>query len=323
MSKVSINLLTYNGKKYLSDCFNSILSQDYKNFALLVIDNNSSDNSVEIIKKFEIKFKENQIDFRFIQNRKNLGFAKGHNQAIELSDSKYVLVLNQDLVLTENYLKKIVEFMDSYPKCGSATGKILRLTNGQKTDIIDSLGLKVFKNFRIADSKSGEKDDNKIIDNQKIFGVSATCPLYKKKALESIKIDKDYFDSDFHSYKEDVDLAFRLKKIGWKSYLIPYTIAWHDRSGTGDEKSKNSKIIKNRKQKTNFIKYNSYKNHLFVLVKNISLSGFLKNFPFLFWYEFKKFVYIILFEPKTLKALIEFFKKLPKMLEKRKIIMKK
>ncbi|MCD4705625.1 glycosyltransferase family 2 protein, partial [bacterium] len=323
MSKVSINLLTYNGEKYLKDCFNSILSQNYKNFALLVIDNNSSDNSSEIIKKIKTKFKENQIDFRFIQNRENLGFAKGHNQAIELSDSKYVLVLNQDLILAENYLKKIIEFMDSCPKCGSATGKILRLTNGQKTDIIDSLGLKVFKNFRVVDSKAGEKNDNKIKNNQKIFGVSGTCPLYRKKALESIKIDKDYFDSDFGTYKEDVDLAFRLKKVGWKSYLISDTKVWHDRSGAGDEKSKDFKTAKNRKQKFDFVNYNSYKNHLFVLVKNISASDFLKNFIFIFWYEFKKLVYIILFEPKTLKSLIEFFKKLPKMLKKRKIIAKK
>ena len=323
MAKVSINLLTYNGGKYLKDCFNSILSQDYKNFALLVIDNNSSDNSAEIIKKFKTKFADNKIDFRFIQNKENLGFAKGHNQGIKLSDSEYVLVLNQDLILAENYLKKIVEFMDSRPECGSATGKILRLTNGQKTDIIDSLGLKVFKNFRIVDSKAGEKDNNEIKNNQKIFGVSATCPLYRKKALKSIKIDKDYFDSDFHSYKEDIDLAFRLKKIGWKSYLIPNAKAWHDRSGTGDENSEDFKTAKNRKQKSNFVNYNSYKNHLFVLVKNISISDFLKNFPFLFWYEFKKIIYIILFEPKTLKALIKFFKKLPKMLKKRKIISQK
>ena len=58
-------------------------------------------------------------------------------------------------------------------------------------------------------------------------------------------------------------------------------------------------------------------------MKNISASDFLKNFIFIFWYEFKKLVYIILFEPKTLKSLIEFFKKLPKMLKKRKIIAKK
>ncbi|MEA2089021.1 MAG: glycosyltransferase [Patescibacteria group bacterium] len=143
MTKVSINLLTYNGEKYLHDCFNSILAQDYKNFALLIIDNNSSDNSAEIIKKFQTKFADSQIDFRFIQNKKNLGFIKGHNQAIELSDSKYILVLNQDLILAENYLKKIVEFMESCPDCGSATGKILRLTNKQKIDIIDLLKLKI------------------------------------------------------------------------------------------------------------------------------------------------------------------------------------
>ncbi|NCF75367.1 MAG: glycosyltransferase [Xanthomonadaceae bacterium] len=322
MTKISINLLTYNGEKYLKNCFNSILGQNYKNFALLVIDNNSSDNSVEIIKKFETKFAEKQINFRFIQNKENLGFAKGHNQAIKLSNSKYVLVLNQDLILDKNYLKKMIDFMGSHPKCGSATGKILRLTNGQKTDIIDSLGIKILRNFRAVDSESGKKDNNKIINNQKIFGVSATCPLYRRKALESIKIDQDYFDSDFHSYKEDIDLAFRLKKVGWKSYLIPDAKAWHNRTASGNEQNKNFEIIKNRKQKSNFINYNSYKNHLFVLVKNITLSDLFKNFPFIFWYEFKKFIYIILFEPKSLKALREFFKKLPKMIKKRKIIMK-
>ncbi len=319
MSTVSVNLLTFNGEKYLNNCFQSLLSQSFFDFQVIVIDNNSSDSSLEIIKKFQLEFKKSGIDFKLVLNKKNIGFACGHNQGIEMAtNSRYILPLNQDVVLDKDYLKELVSFMEKNKNCAGATGKIFRLTNGEKTDIIDSLGLKLFKSFQVADRESGKKEEKRYDQIEKVFGVSATCPLYRKKALESIKLGNDYFDSDFKTYKEDVDLAFRLSDKGWSFYYVPSAIAWHKRSAAGKEKRGFWEVLNNYRNRSFFINYYSYRNHLFLLVKNLKFQDFLKNFPFIFWYEIKKFIFLLFWEPRVLKAWGDFFKKLPKMLKKRK-----
>lgn len=327
MPKVAINLVTWNGAKQIRSCLNSILDQTMQDFLLLIIDNGSVDQTIQIIEEeFLPAFKDK---IKFVKNKSNLGFAFAHNQAILWTDSDYVLVLNQDVILDAKFLAETVGFMDQHHDVGSVSGKILRwqngdsddLGNGSKSDIIDSLGLKIFKSQRVVDRAAGERDSGQYENITEIFGPCATCPIYRRQSLEDVRFEDEYFDKDFFSYKEDVDLAYRLTWRGRRSYYLPQAIAYHERGVKNQEKIAHSALIRHRKDKSKFVNYHSYKNHLFVIYKNLSARNLGMHFFSIFFYELKKFLYILFFEWSTLGAIKEFCSKRKRMKTKRKFIM--
>ena len=263
MPKVSINLVTWNAERFIEDCLHSVLDQTYTDYSLIIIDNGSTDNTVEIIH-------ERFPHLNVIRHKTNLGFSKAYNQTIHWSKSDYVLILNQDVVLDPDFLSHAVAFMDQMSMCASLTGKIYRLQENEKTKYIDSLGLAIKDDFSSFDIASGELDQNDEHEQiAEVFGVSGACALFRRKALEEVAYQNEYFDEDFFAYKEDVDLAFRLKKANWKAYYLPKAIAYHSRSARLEKVSDGFwSIIKNRRKKSKFANFYSYRNQLFLLLKN-------------------------------------------------------
>ena len=239
MPKFSINLLAYNGLKFLPQCVESVLNQSYKEYDFLIIDNNSIDGSRNYLKTL----RQSAPHINIIFNEKNIGFAAGHNEGIRGSDSEYILCLNQDVILDENFLKNAVEILNKNVRMGALQPKLLQLKeiNGelQKTDIIDTTGLIMFKNRRVINRGQGNQCSiSNFQFSNEIFGADGAAPIYKREMLESIKIpirnnDFEYFDEDFFMYKEDVDLAWRMRLYGWKIFYAPDVIGWHAR-GAGD-----------------------------------------------------------------------------------------
>ncbi|HDQ22759.1 MAG TPA: glycosyltransferase family 2 protein [Candidatus Uhrbacteria bacterium] len=328
MSKFSIHLVTWNSQKYIEECLNSVLKQTFTDYLLLIIDNGSFDQTAKIIEDQFLPVLGQKA--RFIKNKENIGFARAHNQALLWSNSKYVLPLNHDVVLAGNFLEEAGKFLDENPKAGSISGKVLRwqfensedLKKSHKSDIIDSLGLKIFKNHRLIEFGGGEKDRGQYDKVQEIWGVSAACPVYRRKALDDVRYKDEFFDNDFFSYKEDVDLAYRLRWRAWSSFYLPQVVAYHDRSAKSAEKTKGLKVISLRENKARFINYHSYKNHIFVLIKNLSPKIFQRYFLHILFYELKKFIYILFFEQSTLPGWKEIFVKIKIMKAKRRFIMK-
>jgi GT2 family glycosyltransferase len=311
MSKVSINLVTWNGQRYVEDCLRSIFNQSFKDYSIIIIDNGSSDDTVAIIR-------ERYPHLKIIQHKENLGFAKAHNQAIHWTKSDYVLLLNQDVVLSKNYLKNIVEAMDRTPLMGAAVGKILRLQDDQQTNYIDTVGLKIYKNYRVVDIGAGEMDEGQYDAIEEVFGVSGAIPVFRRKALEETAYQKEYLDETFFSYKEDVDLAHRFRTAGWQAWRVSTSIAYHDRTVSSPlEKMSPVKVAKNRYAQSSFAKFYSYRNHLYFLKKNLAKMTFR-----VFWYELVKFFYVLLFETKNLKSLFDYKRDKKVLVAKRKLIQK-
>lgn len=313
--KVVVSLVTWNAEKYLIDLMISIEKQVFKNFELIIVDNGSSDGTVAF---FEKKYPE----IRLIKNEKNLGFAKGHNQGIQKTQSDYILILNQDVILEDDFLAYLVKFMDENPRVAAATGKILKLKDNEKTNFIDSVGQKIFKSHQVIELRAGEEDKGQFDKARPVFGISATAAFYQRTALEEVKTGNEYFDDDFFSYKEDIDLNYRLRLAGREIWYLPQAIAYHKRSAKSVQKGAQWSTINYRQKKNEFINFHSYKNHWFILIKNLTFYNLFWCFPYIFVYELIKFLYILFFEPKTLKVIPLIFKKLPTMIRKRKIIMK-
>ena len=320
--KLAISLVTHNAEKYLPFCLNSILGQNFQDFNILIIDNGSSDGTVRLLR-------EEYPQIKIVEHPDNIGFAKAHNQAISWTDSDYIMLLNQDVILEPDYLKKTISYLDSHQETAALSGKVLiwNFADNQKTKIIDSLGLKILKNHRVIEIGQGEKDKGQFNELKEVFGVSGALPIYRRTSLESIKIKvlgglthEEYFDEDFFSYKEDVDLAFRLRLFGHKSVYLPEAVAYHDRSVKGKRDLSDKAIRLSRKEKDKMIKMYSYKNHLLMLIKNEFSQNFIKYFFPIFWFELKKLIFILFFENSTLKGLKMFFRQRRKILQKRKYI---
>lgn len=339
MSKVSVNLVTRDGLKFLPYCWQSLKEQNFTDFEIIIIDNCSQDDSVSFFDNNIAEWPGKKITF--VKNKDNAGFAKAHNQAMGMSQGKYVLVLNQDVVLEKSFLANIVDFMDKNPDVAASTGKLWRwdfdvnkvkmgikdekdfyLTISEKTSKIDTIGLEIFQNHRFTEMAGGEDEKTgNLNENMEVFGVSGAAPVYRRKALENVKIGQEYFDEDFFSYKEDTDLAYRLRLAGFKAYFVANACGYHQRSASSGKNNQDADIAANRKNKSVFANYYSYRNHLLLLVKNLTPKTFFWYFPYIAWYEFKKIIYLLFFERETLKSLKDFFRLLPKALAKRKIIM--
>lgn len=309
---VSINLLTYNGRQYINDCLNSVLKQTYPDIEILIIDNASTDETVNHLKKFQV-----------ILNRKNIGFAAGHNQGIRESRGEFILCLNQDVVLDKDFVAGAVAIFQKDNKVAAVQGKLLRIGHIRHlaSGIIDTTGLLILKNRRIINRGQGQIDQGQFEKTEEIFGADGAAPIYRRGALEDIKINGEYFDEDFFCYKEDVDLAWRLRLAGWKAVYQPLALAWHWR-GSGDSAVRTPwGIVKERKKISQFSKELSFKNQRLMQIKNELTWLFLKHLPWIIPKEIAAWLYVLLFEKYTWPAVKGLLQQAPQAWQKRKIIM--
>jgi GT2 family glycosyltransferase len=341
--------------KYLPEAIASLERQTFKDFTVTVIDNGSVDGTVDYVRN-------NFPYFGMLRNVKNLGFARAHNQGIEMvrnafykrgeSDSLncFILLMNQDIILEPNCLENLVKSLAEKENAGVIGPKLLRAfwdleTLGRTSEvifskIIDSTGLVLKKTKQCVDRGSGELEGDKHDVGGYVFGISGALPMFRLKALEDAKISRvsnsyirkefvisretseasgQYFDEDYFCYKEDVDLCWRLKNIGWKAYYEPQAMAHHFRGAKGTETFSLFRIFKERRKKSMLVNFWSTRNHLLTLVKNLSFKEFLRDSWAIIPYEAAKFIYILFFETDNLKAYGEFIKLLPKAISKRRV----
>jgi len=314
MSKLSVNLVVWNGAKYLPYLFDSLRKQTFSDWTLLILDNNSTDNTVEIIEKEIANF---PVSTKFFKEKENFGFAKGHNILFRQSDSEYFLLLNQDMYLSENCLAEMVDFLDTHIDVAGVSPRLMRwdfakIGEGLQNTFssqIDALGLKVFRSRRVIEQYTGESWENlknKINTNNilEVFGVSGAFPMYRREAIKKVLFaNGQMLDESYHSYKEDVDLAWRLRLAGYSSFVILNTVAYHDRAGAGPKEKSDWAAMQNKKKHSPWVKYYSYRNHLMTLYKNEYGKNFWLDFIFIAWYELKKLAYFVFFAPSVLRGL--------------------
>jgi len=326
--KLTISLVTWNGEKYLPLLFSSLQKQTFQDFDLVILDNGSSDSTTNVIlseaKDLDSSGKpQNDSRVRIIKKKKNIGFASAHNEIFEKSDSDYFLVLNQDIFLKEDALEKLVKFLDENKGVASVAPILNKWVNPSVIPAqagiqeVDSLGLKVLRNRRVVENKETPQQvrDSNVVE---VFGISGACAMYYREAVEEVG---GLFDGDYLAYKEDVDVSFRLRQGGLKSCVLLSAQAWHDR--TGSEKSKkDSEQAENKKKQSDLVKYQSYRNHLITIYKNEYWQNFTIDFPFILWYELKKFLWFLIFDREVLKGLLEIWKMRKELKMKRRAIIK-
>lgn len=306
MATVTIGIVTHNSEKYILPCIQSLLAQTHENFEIVIFDNDSTDETVNLLAD---KFPE----IRVIESEKNVGFARGHNEILRKTGSEFYACVNIDILFEPNFLTELVHAIQEKPNLGSAGGKLkfwdfnafqAGANSEGKTNFIDTVGIQILRSHRFEDIGQGEIDCGQFDDDQKIFGISGAAALYRREALRDVAFENDrgeleYFDESMFMYKEDVDLAYRLQWAGWKATLSPLAVGYHDRTVSVRGTSAMS-LIKNRLKKTRAVNQQSFLNHRILLRKNFSPGFSVGTQSATRWYNFKIFLYILIFETELL-----------------------
>lgn len=327
-SLVSCIVITYNSKKFFPSFFSTLIASKDVRLELIFIDNASSDGSFEeaqaLIKDENKKRFEKIV---WIKNADNKGYSGAADQGVFESTGKYILIANPDIVFESNYIAHLVERMDADNAIGACSGKLRRfdfaayfktnnLTNG-KTMMIDSAGLVIYKNRRCVDRGQGLEDNGNYDSIEEVFGVTGACPFYRKAALDTVMIDGHYFEPDFFMYKEDIDICWRLRLLGWSCWYFPQAIAYHGRGTGAIERESLVSVIKNRSTLPRFTKHHSYRNERVMRLRNEFLPHVIRHLPSIIWREFLMFGWMLIREPYLLRALREFINLIPATLKKR------
>ncbi len=230
---VLVSIVTHNESRDVERLLPSLFAQTFRDFAIVAVDNASEDGTRATFAAFE---KVTPVPLAVVPSRENLGYTGGHNLAITRAveaGSPWVLVLNSDVVLAPDYLERLLSEAGrpAYARVGAFTGKILRADGADlvPTDVIDTVGIRMTPNGRHFDIGAGTRDDGRYDDAAEVFGVSGCIALYRTAALVDVRIETGFFDNDFFLYREDVDLAWRLRGRGWSARCVPAARAWHRR----------------------------------------------------------------------------------------------
>ncbi len=322
MTKISINLLRWNTDLgSIEKVIDAVLASDYDDYLLVYSDNNGGPDGSTLIAQITEKYGNNP-KVKIIDNKSNLGYAPGHNKFFAEADSELVMVLNPDAILHKDFLRNVVKVFDD-PNVGGATGKMLKPNQNEKGEwIIDGTGIVIDRTRRARERGQLEVDHCQYDQKRDIFGVSGSAAVYRRKALEDARIENEFFDPDFFAYWEDLDLSWRMRLMGWNFKYVPEAVVYHERA-VGVSKKGYRNIIEFIRHHAKFsknVKRWNWRNHLFAIIKNDFGWSFWRDFPFIFAREFFMAIYITVFETSTWGALPDFFRLLPKMLRKRKII---
>ena len=255
---IFVVVLNWNGKEFLQQCIESLLDQTLIN-KIIVVDNGSTDESINIIESKNLRLK-------IIRNDRNLGFSGGVNKGIEYameSGADFVALLNNDAIADKNWLKELVKAA-AETEAGIITSRLKKI----HSENLDSSG-EFYSIFGLPFPRGrGKKDTNQFDNDTTIFGASGGASLYSVKMLREIGL----FDEDYFAYFEDVDISFRAQLAGWKIFYAPKAVAYHHIGGTS------SKI-------NGFATYQTAKNFWYVYTKNMPDYLYFKYLPLaVYWY---------------------------------------
>ncbi|SHJ17587.1 glycosyltransferase family 2 protein [Parasporobacterium paucivorans] len=252
--KVTVIIPNYNGLKFLKPCMESLVKQNYPDYEILIMDNASTDGSIEYIRE---KFPRVNL----VCLDKNYGFTGAVNKGIELTESPYFILLNNDTEVEPDFVGELVKAIEKSDKIFSCNSKMI---NFYDREVMDDAG-DLYAIVGWAFQKGTGQSIYKYNKDKSIFSACGGASIYRKKVIDEIgALDPAHF-----AYLEDVDLGYRAKIYGYRNMYCSKSIVYHVGSGTSGSK------------------YNSFKvkltarNSIYLNYKNMPIIQLVLNFLFL------------------------------------------
>jgi len=258
--KVAIVILNWNGRKYLEQFLPSVTTTSYSNYEIIIVDNNSSDDSVSFLQK-------NYPSLQIIHLSKNYGFAKGYNEGLKKIRADYYMILNSDVEVHSDWIQPMAILLQSDGTIAACQPKVLSYRNkrlfeyaGAAGGWIDKFGYPFAKGrvFDICEEDTGQYDDV-----SSIFWVSGAAMFIRSDIFHEVK----GFDEYFFAHQEEIDLCWRIQLAGYKLSSCPQSVVYHLGGGT---------LPRGNTKKT----YLNFRNNLIMLAKNLPWSQKWWKIPF-------------------------------------------
>ena len=251
MGLVSVVIPNYNGESYLKDCLDALMKQSYSEYEVIIVDNGSKDSDYRWIDQYE------SIIFKRLPQ--NYGFSKAVNEGIKMAKGEYVLLLNNDTIVEQNFIKALVEAIQKDDKIFGVSSKMI-----------------AYRDHRLMDDAGDEytvmgwaykNGDGKAVENytkpKKVFSACGGAALYRKRIFDEI----GYFDERFFAYVEDVDVSYRARIFGYYNVYCPEAKVYHIGSATSGSKYNEFKVKL------------AARNNLYVQYKNMPIIQLVINLP--------------------------------------------
>lgn len=242
--KVTVVVVNWNGEPFLERCLTALMAQTVTPYAINLIDNASTDGSIEIARRF--------ASVRLIAQGENTGFARGNNLLIEAApeESAWIALLNPDAYAAPHWLETLLAAAESHPEFDVFGSK---LVNAADSTLLDGTGDVYHISGLVWRTAHGIPVSTMGESEREIFSPCAAAALYRRSAL----LEVGGFDEDFFCYIEDIDLGFRLRLAGCRCLYVPQSVAHHVGSGTTGG------------QHSDFSVYHGHRNLVWMFVKDM------------------------------------------------------
>ncbi len=282
--------MTWNSAKHICACIDSVKEQSYPEIVIVVVDNGSGDGTVDVVR-------EKYPNAILIENDSNAGYCRALNQGINREASQFVLCLNADVSLRRDYVERAVETLLGLPECGMLSGKILR-PDGRT---LDSAGQFLGRERRPRERGYGSTDRGQYDTMEFVFSVCGAAAFYRRRMLDQIALEGQYFDESYFAFNEDLDVGWRAQLRGWMCVYEPRAVAFHERGGTA-RSEKRSFILRGRQfaRRPLGTKYHIVKNRYMTIVKNDVLESVLADAFVILVFEMALWLAVMITSPALL-----------------------
>jgi GT2 family glycosyltransferase len=248
----------------------------------------------------------------------NRGFTGAANAAVRAAHGEYILFCNPDAFLGPDYAAKLVEALEEAGEWfGMATGVLMRATGAAiaPTDVIDTEGIRMTRTGRHFDINQGRQRQPATGNRQpvEVFGVSGAAGMYRRAFIDDVSIDGEFLDEDFFTYREDADVAWRGRLLGWRALSVPAAIGWHVRTVTPAV----------RRSLPDIVNLHGVKNRFLLRLKNEGLYLALRNAPFELTRDLVTIGAVLTVERSSLPALAWLWKNRRRIMAKRRAIQRR
>jgi GT2 family glycosyltransferase len=227
--RVTVGIPSWNGRRFLEVVLPSLAVQTFRDFETVVVDNGSSDGSIDYLRTRWPHVKVIALDA-------NHGFAEPVNRVIKCAQGDYIALVNNDVELSPGFLAALVETLDTHPQAAAASAKMVAFHD---RSVIDGAGDELYWSGTALRRGRGERDNGRWDTPGEVFSACAGAALYRRAAFEAV----GYFDKDFFAYQEDVDWGFRARLAGWGCRYEPRAIAYHVGSATTSRDGKPHPLV--------------------------------------------------------------------------------